>query len=64
MISFTGSTTTGSAVLRAGAVNIKKVFLELGGKSALLAPDDADLDTALGNVAFQITTTPARGVPC
>jgi aldehyde dehydrogenase (NAD+) len=61
MISFTGSTATGRAVMRAGAANIKKVFLELGGKSALLALDDADLDTALGNVAFQITTHAGQG---
>jgi aldehyde dehydrogenase (NAD+) len=61
MISFTGSTATGRAVMRAGAVNIKKVFLELGGKSALLALDDADLDIALGNVAFQITTHAGQG---
>jgi len=61
MISFTGSTATGRAVMRAGATNIKKVFLELGGKSALLALDDADLDTALGNVAFQITTHAGQG---
>jgi aldehyde dehydrogenase (NAD+) len=61
MISFTGSTATGRAVMRAGAVNIKKVFLELGGKSALLVLDDADLDTALGNAAFQITTHAGQG---
>jgi aldehyde dehydrogenase (NAD+) len=61
MISFTGSTATGRAVMRAGAGNIKKVFLELGGKSALLALDDADLDTALGNAAFHITTHAGQG---
>jgi aldehyde dehydrogenase (NAD+) len=61
MISFTGSTATGGAVMRAGAVNIKKVFLELGGKSALLALDDANLDTVLGNAAFHITTHAGQG---
>jgi aldehyde dehydrogenase (NAD+) len=61
MISFTGSTATGRSVMRAGAANIKKVFLELGGKSALLALDDADLDTALGNAAFHITTHAGQG---
>ncbi len=34
MVSFTGSTNTGRAVMAAGAATIKKVFLELGGKSA------------------------------
>jgi aldehyde dehydrogenase (NAD+) len=61
MLSFTGSTATGRNVMRAGAGSIKKVFLELGGKSALLALDDADLDIALGNVAFQITTHAGQG---
>src|SRR5690606_16263250 len=37
MISFTGSTAVGRSVMAAGAATIKKVFLELGGKSALLA---------------------------
>jgi hypothetical protein len=43
MVSFTGSTATGRAVMAAGATTIKKVFLELGGKSAFLVLDDADL---------------------
>ncbi len=41
MVSFTGSTNTGRAVMAAGAATIKKVFLELGGKSAFLVLDDA-----------------------
>jgi aldehyde dehydrogenase (NAD+) len=61
MISFTGSTATGRAVMRAGAANIKKVFLELGGKSALLVLDDADLGAALGHAAFHITTHAGQG---
>jgi aldehyde dehydrogenase (NAD+) len=61
MVSFTGSTATGRAVMRAGAEHIKKVFLELGGKSALLALDDADLDAALGTCAFHITTHAGQG---
>jgi aldehyde dehydrogenase (NAD+) len=61
MVSFTGSTATGRSVMRAGAENIKKVFLELGGKSALLALDDADLKTVTGNAAFQITSHAGQG---
>jgi aldehyde dehydrogenase (NAD+) len=61
MVSFTGSTATGRKVMMAGAGNLKKVFLELGGKSALVALDDADLSTVVGNAAFQITTHAGQG---
>ncbi|MCD0449818.1 aldehyde dehydrogenase [Actinocorallia sp. API 0066] len=61
LVSFTGSTATGRAVMRSGADTLKKVFLELGGKSALLALDDADLATVVGNAAFQITTHAGQG---
>ena len=44
-VSFTGSTKTGASIMKAGADTIKKVSLELGGKSANLVFDDvADLD--------------------
>jgi aldehyde dehydrogenase (NAD+) len=61
MVSFTGSTATGRAVMIAGAANLKKVFLELGGKSALIALDDADLPTVAATAAFQITTHAGQG---
>jgi aldehyde dehydrogenase (NAD+) len=61
MISFTGSTATGRAVMTAGASNLKKVFLELGGKSALIALDDADLATVAATAAFHITTHAGQG---
>ncbi|WP_106401715.1 aldehyde dehydrogenase [Actinocorallia populi] len=61
MISFTGSTATGRKVMRSGAENIKKVFLELGGKSALIALDDANMNAVVGNAAFQITTHAGQG---
>ncbi|KAF1016981.1 MAG: putative aldehyde dehydrogenase [Stenotrophomonas maltophilia] len=41
-ISFTGSTSTGRAILRAGADTFKRATLELGGKSPTLILDDAD----------------------
>jgi len=47
MISFTGSTAAGISVAREAAGTVKKVALELGGKSACLIFDDADLDKAL-----------------
>jgi aldehyde dehydrogenase (NAD+) len=46
-VSFTGSTDTGRAVQRAAASNLKRLTLELGGKSANVVLDDADLDAAL-----------------
>jgi aldehyde dehydrogenase (NAD+) len=47
MISFTGSTATGRAITRAAADRIAKVSLELGGKSANVILDDADLVKAV-----------------
>jgi acyl-CoA reductase-like NAD-dependent aldehyde dehydrogenase len=46
-ISFTGSTPTGSAVLRVAAERITPALAELGGKNALIVFEDADLDAAL-----------------
>ena len=42
MISFTGSTVTGKRIMEKGAATLKKVFLELGGKSAMIVLDDAN----------------------
>jgi len=42
MISFTGSTATGRRIMEKGAATLKRVFLELGGKSAMIVLDDAD----------------------
>jgi aldehyde dehydrogenase (NAD+) len=47
MISFTGSTRAGVAVALAAAPTVKRVTQELGGKSAHIILDDADLDTAV-----------------
>ena len=47
MITFTGSTATGRAILAAGAATVKKTLLELGGKSAHIVLDDADLTSSL-----------------
>ena len=46
-ISFTGSTATGKLIARAGVETMKRVSLALGGKSATIVLDDADLATAL-----------------
>ena len=52
MITFTGSTATGRAILAAGAPTVKKTLLELGGKSAHIVLDDADFNTALPMAAI------------
>lgn len=46
-VSFTGSVNTGARVQQAAAGNVVPVTLELGGKSAQLVFEDADLDAAL-----------------
>ena len=46
-ISFTGSTATGRAILRAAADTLKRVTLELGGKSPTLLLPDIDLERAI-----------------
>ncbi len=48
MVSFTGSTATGRRIMINGAETIKKVFLELGGKSANIVLDDADFAASVG----------------
>ncbi|MGD8421189.1 MAG: aldehyde dehydrogenase family protein [Gammaproteobacteria bacterium] len=47
MMSFTGSTRGGIAVARASAATVKRVSQELGGKSANIILDDADLERAV-----------------
>lgn len=61
MVSFTGSTATGRTVMAAGAPTVKKVFLELGGKSAFLVLDDADLGTACAMAAFTASMHAGQG---
>jgi phenylacetaldehyde dehydrogenase len=53
-IAFTGSTPVGKAIVRAAAGNLKKVSLELGGKSPHIVFPDADLDAAAAAVASGI----------
>jgi benzaldehyde dehydrogenase (NAD) len=52
MIAFTGSTPTGRIVAEAAGKHLKKVALELGGKSPLIILDDADIETAASNAAW------------
>ena len=47
LISFTGSTVVGKRIMEKGAATLKRLFLELGGKSATVVLDDADFGTAM-----------------
>lgn len=53
-IAFTGSTETGRSIARAAAGNIKRVSLELGGKSPVIICRDANLDRALPIAAMAV----------
>lgn len=46
-VSFTGSTAVGREILRASAGNLKRVTLELGGKTPMIIARDADIDAAV-----------------
>lgn len=55
LISFTGSTGVGKRIMEKGAPTLKRVFLELGGKSARIVLDDApnfQMEVAMGMLVF------------
>jgi aldehyde dehydrogenase (NAD+) len=67
MVSFTGSTVVGRRLMAAAAGGLKRVFLELGGKSAHVVLDDAELEQCLAASAMaacrhggQSCATPTR----
>jgi aldehyde dehydrogenase (NAD+) len=53
-VAFTGSTAVGQEIIRASAGNVKRVSLELGGKSANIIFADADLDAAVPGAAMAV----------
>ncbi|MCL4465554.1 MAG: aldehyde dehydrogenase [Chloroflexi bacterium] len=53
-IAFTGETATGRGIARCGAETIKRITLELGGKSPNIVFDDADIDRAVSGSLFAI----------
>lgn len=55
MVSFTGSTRAGRRVSELAAASVKRVALELGGKSAAVVLDDADLPAAVRAVCANAT---------
>ena len=56
-VAFTGSEATGARVMAAASATIKNVSLELGGKSAVVVFDDADIDKAVEWVMFGVFWT-------
>ncbi|MDQ0244155.1 betaine-aldehyde dehydrogenase [Bacillus fengqiuensis] len=54
MVSFTGGTKTGKHIMRTAADNMKKISLELGGKSPNVIFADADFETAVDYALFGI----------
>jgi alpha-ketoglutaric semialdehyde dehydrogenase len=65
LVSFTGSTDTGSMIASSCAKNMKQYSLEMGGKNAIIVMDDADLDLAVEGVLFgAFGTTGQRCTAC
>ncbi len=63
-ISFTGSVATGSAIQAAAAKRVKRVSLELGGKSPFIVFPDADLDTAAATAMAAVWSASGQVCTC
>jgi phenylacetaldehyde dehydrogenase len=63
-ISFTGSTEVGKKIVQAASGNLKRVLLELGGKSPVLIYEDADLEKAIHAAAMGIFIHSGQGCIC
>lgn len=61
MVSFTGSDAVGAAIMAQAAPSLKRLMLELGGKSALIVREDADLDLAAQVALWNITCESGQG---
>jgi aldehyde dehydrogenase (NAD+) len=61
VITFTGSTPVGRRIMAAASETVKRVFLELGGKSAAILLDDADFVNASMFAAFSMVTHAGQG---
>jgi len=65
LVSFTGSTDTGSVIASSCARNMKQYSLEMGGKNAIIVMEDADLELAVEGVIFgAFGTTGQRCTAC
>ena len=63
-ISFTGSTEVGKLIVQAAAGNLKRLTLELGGKSPLIMFDDANLDKAIMNASLGLLVGSGQNCSC
>jgi acyl-CoA reductase-like NAD-dependent aldehyde dehydrogenase len=61
VVSFTGSTPVGRQIMAAAAPTVKRVFLELGGKSAFVVLDDGDLMMGAMMCAFAVISHSGQG---
>jgi aldehyde dehydrogenase (NAD+) len=64
MVTFTGSETIGQQVMAQAAATSKKVLLELGGKSANVLFEDANLDKAIAHAGLSFTRHSGQGCAC
>ena len=55
-LSYTGSTNVGRQIMADAAPTLKRLSLELGGKTPMIVFEDADIDTAVGTIVAGITT--------
>src|SRR6185312_12436263 len=61
VVTFTGSTPVGRKIMAAASDTLKRVFLELGGKSAAIVLDDADFSSAALFAAFSMASHAGQG---
>lgn len=61
MVSFTGSDAVGAKIMEQGAPSLKRMLLELGGKSALIVREDAPLDMAAQSAFWNICCETGQG---
>lgn len=61
VVSFTGSTPVGRQIMAAASATVKRVFLELGGKSAFILLDDGDVGLAALVGAYATTSHSGQG---
>jgi acyl-CoA reductase-like NAD-dependent aldehyde dehydrogenase len=61
LVTFTGSTPVGRQIMAAASDTVKRVFLELGGKSAFVMLDDGDPNVAAMFTGFAVTSHSGQG---
>lgn len=61
MVTFTGSEGVGASIMAQAAPSLKKVHLELGGKSAMIVREDADVQRAAGMAAMVLAINAGQG---